>query len=379
MKHLLIITICSILLSSCIKRTDNVGFDFTVRVSFEDNLNVSLKDIDSVVLVNVLNNRLLKAAIVHSEAVFKVEAGIYVASLSISVGKKIYSVYSENIDISKVQEHPFNLVLKEGVVSPLVIKEVYYSGCKPPVGRYYYADQFIEIYNNSNKYQSLKGLCLSTVVVPNNDPYLALHQMIWRFPDAGSKLQLAPGESVVIAQDAINHSNPLKSNSKVNLRTASYETFMDNGKDLDNANVENMSLIWPMKSKIPDWIVSPFGAACILFRLPENYNDFLSDDENMRILQGRSKKYLCIPEEFVLDGVECVKDDKRYLKKLHTNIDASYVFVSKAYMGYSVRRKVLNIDKGRVIYMDTNDSYNDFMTDQVPSPFFNPSIIEKDL
>lgn len=378
MRYIFIIINC-ILFSSCIKRADNVGLDFIVNISFEDNIDVSLVETDTVALVNIQNNRLFKAAIKNSMAVFKVEAGIYVASLSLSVGNKIYSAHSDNIDVSKVQDCSFELMLKEGVVSPLIIKEVYYSGCKPPVGRFYYADQFIEIYNNSNKYQSLKGLCLSTVTIANKDPYIPLHQMIWRFPDDGSKLQLAPGESVVVAQDAVNHSNPLKSNSTLNLETASYETFMDNGKDLDNANVENMSLIWPIKSKIPDWIISPFGAACILFRLPDNYKDFLSDDINKRTVEGRSRKHLCIPEKFVLDGVECVKDGKRYLKKLHTNIDASYVFVSKAYIGYSVRRKVLDIDKGRVVYMDTNDSYNDFVTDQVPSPFLNPSIIEKDL
>ncbi len=35
-------------------------------------------------------------------------------------------------------------------VSPLVFKEIYYCGSRPPVGFSYFRDQFYEIYNNSN-------------------------------------------------------------------------------------------------------------------------------------------------------------------------------------------------------------------------------------
>lgn len=380
MKYTLIVIIINcILFASCIKREDNVGIDFIVHIAFEDNIDVSLAKVDTVVLINVQNNRIFKAAVQDSKAEFKVEAGVYVASLSLFMDNKIYSAHSENIDISKIQKVPFELVLKEGIISPLIIKEIYYSGCRPPVGKFYYADQFIEIYNNSNKPQSLKGLCLSTVMIVNEDPYIAPHQMIWRFPDNHSKILLASGQSIVIAQDAINHSNPLKSNSPVNLEKADYETFINNGKDFDNVDVDNMNLIWPLKSRIPDWIINPYGAGCILFRLPDDYKAFLNDDANMRTINGRSKKYLCISKEFVLDGVECFKDEKRYTKRLYMDIDASCVFVSEMYKGLGIRRKVLDIDKGRVIYMDTNDSYNDFILDQVPTPFVNPSVIEKDL
>ena len=43
-------------------------------------------------------------------------------------------------------------------VSPLVFKEIYYCGSKPPVGFSYFRDQFYEIYNNSSEVQYLDGV-----------------------------------------------------------------------------------------------------------------------------------------------------------------------------------------------------------------------------
>ncbi|HMT67602.1 MAG TPA: DUF4876 domain-containing protein, partial [Bacteroidales bacterium] len=46
------------------------------------------------------------------------------------------------------------------------------------------------------------------------------------------------------------------------------------------------------------------------------------------------------------------------------------------YNSKSVRRKVEKILDGKVIYKDTNNSYNDFINDQVPTPFVHPTTVD---
>ena len=51
-----------------------------------------------------------------------------------------------------------DITLKGLKISPLVFKEIYYAGSKPPTGFGYFRDQFYEIYNNSNDVQYLDGV-----------------------------------------------------------------------------------------------------------------------------------------------------------------------------------------------------------------------------
>ena len=66
-------------------------------------------------------------------------------------------------------------------------------------------------------------------------PYLPISRMIWSIPAKVGGNLLSPGESRVIAQTAINHSDPNLSCSSVNLNNADYETWFEaSGKDYNN-------------------------------------------------------------------------------------------------------------------------------------------------
>ena len=57
--------------------------------------------------------------------------------------------------------------------------------------------------------------------------------------------------------------------------------------------------------------------------------------------------------------------------------DAGIVYMEKPYAGKSIRRKVESItEAGRVIFKDTNNSTEDFLRDQTPTPGIIPTVVD---
>lgn len=67
-----------------------------------------------------------------------------------------------------------------------------------------------------------------------------------------------------------------------------------------------------------------------------------------------------ISKDWVIDGVECVVSASNAKKRIHNNIDAGFTYIPTKNLGNSVHRKVDEIVDGRIIYMDTNNSSEDF-------------------
>lgn len=334
-----------------------------------------------VQITNVYSGRKYTTIIENNKAQIDLETGIYNIFTSIfsQEGGNLAGSLNE-VELADEAEKTVILKIKNIYTSPLIIKEIYYSGANTPLNKPYFSDQYVVIYNNSDKPQSLKDLCISTIVGNSNTPskwrdekgellpYLPINITAWRFPDNSKKLELQAGESIVIAQDAINHSDPAVSTSKVDLSNADFETFQyKSGKDYDELSVENMDLIWTKSDKIPDWILSPNGPPVVLFRLPNNYETFVNNPDNMKFQPNSVLQYLCIPKTYVLDAVECVKDEQSTNKSLHNELDAGYIFVPRNNAGYIVKRKIQDNIGAYTVYMDTNNSSNDFVYSQEPS------------
>lgn len=109
-----------------------------------------------------------------------------------------------------------DITLKGLKVSPLIFKEIYFAGSKPPVGFAYFRDQFYEVYNNSSEVQYLDGVYFAQLYPTNatrklpiwdggTDENVCYAERIWKFPGDGTQYPLQPGESAVIAQFAANH------------------------------------------------------------------------------------------------------------------------------------------------------------------------------
>lgn len=276
-----------------------------------------------------------------------------------------------------------------------ILKEIYFAGSRTPAGKTYYADQFHEIYNNTAETLYADSLCIGLLEQTSANPNVWLNEdgtfmdalpltyHVWIIPGDGDDHPVLPGESIVIAHDGIDHQTDPTGNpdSPVNLGNAEWESYVEiSGKDLDAPGVPNMTMMYSTSSSMVDWLHSVFGAAVIIFRLPEDWHSYADNPDHYMTKPGStsSTRYFMVDKKYVLDAVEIVRveESKRY-KRLHNELDAGYTYLEGGtYCGKSVRRKVKMIVAGRVIYKDTNNSSEDFLHDLTPTPGTNPSTVE---
>lgn len=397
MKKYILIFCMSILFAFYGCMNDDLKSHSQLKVQLEFNNDIDIVNPENIDVVLINRNTGRKYSVkadANCLATFTVESGIY--NLSSTYTMTADSVFNGNVEdvvIATVENQgliSMNMVF--GKLSAIVFKEIYYTGKRTPANKSYFADQFHELYNNSVDVQYLDGLCIGVLqpssssaskwVDENGDvsPLLPINFMAWRIPGEGTDYPIQPGESIVIAQDGINHpkdpsGNP---NSPVDLSNADWETYFDiSGKDTDSPSVPNLQLMWANSTTIFDWLHSTSGSAIILFKIPGSWEDFVNSPDNLMTRPGStsSTKYLMIPKEYVLDAVECVKSEIKNYKRLPNDLDAGYIYCSGTYVGESIRRKVKDIKEGRVIYVDTNNSSEDFIVNKNPSPWVHPTSV----
>lgn len=398
MKKYILIFCISILCAfyGCMNEDIKSHSQLRVQLGFQSEFGtVNLENID-VVITNRVTGRKFSVKTNNSGlASFLVEGGIY--NVSSTYNMSADSVFNGNVEdvvIAEISNQGLvDMDMIYGKLSPLVFKEIYYTGKRTPANKSYYADQFHEVYNNSIEVQYLDGLCIGALqpssssaskwVDENGDvsPLLPINFMAWRIPGNGTDYPLQPGESIVIAQDGINHiedpsGNP---NSPVDMSGADWETYFDlSGKDSDSPSVPNMQMMWANTTRMFDWLHSTSGSAIILFKIPGSWEDFVDNPDNLMTRPGSTSatKYLMIPKTYVIDAVECVKSELKNYKRLPNDLDAGYIYCSGTYVGESIRRKVKEIKDGRVIYRDTNNSSEDFVVSTTPTPWVNPTNVD---
>jgi len=280
--------------------------------------------------------------------------------------------------LQSAQEVPVALQLRVTAAGTFVIKEVYYTGSATPEGGNYFRDQFIELYNNTDDVLFADGLYVANVygasgrINPSTQPTpfqddqdAAYASSVWRVPGNGNDVPVEPGQSLVIAQHALDHANDPAGNpsSPVDLSTADFEMYTGREQDTDVADVPNMERTYFTGGFFS--LVPVFGPAWILFetddfdgleRVPVPEADFL--DPRIRV-----------PNELILDGFEALQnptsDD---FKRLPLDVDAGFVAASGTYTAESARRLVQAEIDGRRVLQNTNNTGNDFEIIDTPTP-----------
>jgi hypothetical protein len=270
------------------------------------------------------------------------------------------------------------LKLSGSPAGSLLIKEVYYSGSKTASGGTYFSDQFVELYNNSTEVIYLDGLCIadlygnSGLINPNSPatPYQgdkdnAYASNVWRIPGSGKQHPLSPGQSVVIAQDGVNHKEAsLNPNSPVDLSQADWETFNEraDNRDADAPNVPNLEKLYFTGGF--DWLLTVFGPAVVIFR-----TDDFEKLEKVAIPGSTLDPRIKIPNTIIIDAFEALKDaGSAGYKRVPVALDAGFVYLSDTYTSESFRRKIATTINGRIVLQDTNNSGNDFIKLSKPTP-----------
>ena len=266
--------------------------------------------------------------------------------------------------------------------SSFVIKELYVSGSRTPEGKSYAPDKFIEIYNNSDKVLFADGLCYGAVfpsittrptTFVNDKGDLLDRCPVWSYipivPGSGKEHPIQPGESFVIALQALNHKDDQNGNpNSLDLSGADWEMYVEDGKYADIPSVPNMLMQRVYKGTAISLAVR--GQVSIIFRLPSNdFKSIFSNPDNFMIEPGGTERSFMVPWSWIIDGVENVwLDNEHVYKRLISKIDLGYIQFRGSYEKVSIRRKVKEVINGRIVYQDTNNSTEDFLTNQEPQP-----------
>ncbi len=238
--------------------------------------------------------------------------------------------------------------------SALVINEIYY--CGPKNNSFYFFDQFVELYNNTDTTAYLDGLIICRALSRHDPRMDSLDYVpviyIYQFPGVpktGRDYPVASHQFVVIAQDAIDHSQ-----------------FIPTALDLSGADWEFYN---PYRSEIDN------PAPNVVNAIPENSTDFMINLVHDSIIladgsdyypgevSAHGYQYYNVPINTILDGVEYSANGNK-LKELTTRLDAGFagVGISK-YSGQSVERRRPGFD--------TNNSSLDFVNLKHPTPGYS--------
>lgn len=260
-----------------------------------------------------------------------------------------------------------------------VIKELYFAGSKNPTnGKGYFNDQYIEIYNNSDKTLYADGLCIGATRQYSNMPFLFWNKglpervatdFIYQVPGNGTQHPVAPGTSIVIAQQGLNHKaiNP----GSVDLSKATFEWFDDNTQDVDVAEVPNMKSFFKAFAMI-QIIHNRGGAQVFIFKSDKPWGKLAAEmADSVQGYRGMMYGYF-VPTRCIIDGVATGPKEGLVSRPLPVSVDAGNTFITNTYTGLAVRRKQKEVVNGRIVLQDTNNSTDDFLTDVVPSPFTFP-------
>lgn len=402
--------------------------DFAVTVTYDDayansvapNVTVKATNVDNQLSTEVTTNEIgvanfkglpiglydITATITYTPEQFQEFAGQTVSS------QVVFNASITNQLINSSTQKQFALELASARVGDLVIKQIYYAGSHIKDGAVF-RDQFIEIHNNSDEVIYADGLFISqlygstSTTIPNPTPsyMLANGQYDWsksigmpsginanrdyvytktlfQIPGAGTQYPVAPGASIVIAQNALNHKAPYQDqNGKnvtpnnpaltVDLSGADFEAFYNEGfsSDLDNPSVPNVII---HQSFGKDMILDALGRdAYVIFRMDNAVSSWPSfpEPEETKIT-STTKLYFQVPVANLIDAVEIQgSPQKIHPKKLSNNADAGYTYVPLgSYSSQSVVREVAKTFNGRYILKDTNNSTVDFKVMEQATP-----------
>ena len=438
LKKLILLTpfVATLLFNSC--SDDDFGanaiqaVNFTTKVKFDEsfdgtkfpvNAKTTLKNAQTGATFEAVTNE-------KGEAIFpQLTPGVYTANVVFSITPaKFEELFGypadtkDNVEFNgaaqnvTVNSTNVSLEIELNSVKPiggLILKQIYYGGSHIKEGALF-RDQFLEIYNNSNEVIYADGLIFGQLFGAysvENQPYSQPNgQLDWskaegnkegakantdfvyvanaiRVPGNGKTYPVQPGQSITIAQTAINHKgNYTDSNGKVieilkpeltvDLSNADFEVNMTSylgsqySYDIQNPAVPDMDIVWWATNR--DLVLDNLGRqAYILFRATDEEIKGFGKVKNPN--NKTALEYLQLPNHFILDGVETTQDmgSKLVPKKLQNKQDTGYAYLTGgSYTSTSIIRKTQKTINGRIILKDTNNSTNDFVNIKAEQKIF---------
>lgn len=188
-------------------------------------------------------------------------------------------------------------------------------------------------------------------------------------PGGGKDHPVQPGKSLLLVCQAQNH-NLIASNVP-DMTIADFEWYDDTSWAAamlpDNPQVPNLTTLW-RENEYLTMLVDYMSI--FIFKLPMSYNELL---DKHGILTPYANPYIpavilpYIPDTWVQDGVQVSGDATLLQRAFPISVDKSHTWVSRMFDYLVVRRKQRQLPNGKMEWVDTNNSTEDFLRDQKTS------------
>lgn len=354
---------------------------------------VSIKNINTGELIKIPLHKLTAEEVLLEEGFYSImiegKTEYSINSTSNKKNKKQIRGILENIEINGKSIEVIIELFLFNASSSFVISEIFFADTQTPDGKQYGdGDQYIEIYNNSDKILYADGLCIAETELntalylneytPDVRPYAVPITGAYRIPGNGTDHPVKPGETILICDIAIDHTQ-VNANS-FDLSKADYEWYDNVEGDVDVPEVPNLEVMVSFSNG--NWHMNNRGwTSYILFKLdksitPEIFTKNFAYYYKYHFIHTTFDIWMDfnvwkIPNELVIDAVECSTPSEFQWKALDPSLDLSWTHSGDGgdeRYGKSVKRKISYKVKGRSILLDTNDSKNDFIHTAEPSP-----------
>lgn len=279
-----------------------------------------------------------------------------------------------------------------------VLAEIFFAGTETPEGKRYIGDKYFVVYNNSVDTLAADGLILVEADLNSvqkydlgdqdfRDRYFAVDAM-YRVPGDGQTYRVAPGEILLIADNAMDHTqaNP----NSFDLSVADFEWYdvssSAGATDVDNPEVTNLDKMYCYTQTI--WVPHNQGHKSFgLAHFPEGMTteDYFANDAyllqyNYELVTAagtfsQSRKSYVLPNEWMVDVVNMAPSETFQWLTSSDQLDAGYAFVAPTgsdvtRFGKAVRRKIKATMNGIRVLQDTNNSSDDFEMGVSADPFY---------
>jgi len=282
-------------------------------------------------------------------------------------------------------------------VPQLIIREIYFGGGPAFVrinedGDSVFAnwnrDQFIEVFNNSNRVIYLDSLIIGSLQTANSLPHnpwnnlagkVAFHMSMWMVPGNGTCHPLQPGQGAVFAPEAVDHgAYPRNALAGLELNRAHFAMFNAQQHTQGTAPAPGVITLDMISSPSGNrWAMSVHSPAIVIARIPNFYENWYSIIHEFHLLTPGSTsqtRHWTIREEWIIDGVDITTPATGLAatKRVPRHIDASVVWLNRGNgVGDALTRRLDRIENGRRIYQVTGSSNRDFITAR-PNPNLRP-------
>ena len=381
---LLAVALASPVFVACDDDDEVKSFNLAVEVVLPEG--IDLADISNLQAVATKGKNEVTVPLARLSGVAEVPQGTYTVTVTgtINQANKVQGVATVDVYADAAVKVQLDVVSK----SPLLFKEIFCAGGKSG----YTQDTYFEIVNNSDEVQYLDQLVLlyasAAQKAPNawqasgvTDIYYQSQGSVVAFPGNGTDYPIQPGKSVVIANDATNHKEADPDGIHSDLSNADWEIYLDYSKmgDVDY-EAPNLYPIFYNNEYMRAFGLGFFNGAYVLAKLPVTPEEYAADESSFSKTPGSTSNtiYLGIPSKYVLDAVEAWdRDDAEHYSYFLPKDDAHAVWAPVGFSGNALRRKVAKIENGRAYYQDTNNSSEDFLTDQPQTPGIAPTAVDK--